>query len=133
MAFFEWTDELSIGVEKIDSQHKRLVEIINEYYEAAQSGQSEQAVREAVGKLINYAGTHFADEEKLMEEKNFPQIDLHKQMHKRLTEDVINFAEKLAKDEKIFSLEMAVFLKGWLENHIAQTDKKIGHFLTNQE
>ncbi|HBG27007.1 MAG: hypothetical protein A2Y10_20175 [Planctomycetes bacterium GWF2_41_51] len=133
MAFFEWSDELSIGVESIDSQHKRLVTIVNEYYEAVQSGCSEQAVRDAVGKLINYAGTHFADEEKLMQDKKYPQIDLHKQMHKRLTEDVIRYAEKLGKGKKIFSLDIAIFLKGWLENHIAQTDKKIGIFLSDKK
>lgn len=133
MTFFEWTDELSIGVELIDSQHKRLIEIINEYHEAVQSGRSEQAVRIAIGNLINYAGTHFSAEEKLMQEHNYPQLELHRQMHKRLTEDVIRFAEKLGAGKQIFSLELAIFLKGWLENHIAQTDKKIGLFLADKK
>ena len=133
MAFFEWTDALAIGVEPIDSQHKRLVAIVNEYYETVQSGDSEEAVRKAVGKLINYVGTHFADEEKLMQEKKYPHFDIHQKMHNRLTEDVIRYAEKLGKGKKIFSLDMAIFLKGWLENHIAQTDKKIGIFLSDKK
>lgn len=133
MAFFEWTDELSIGVEQIDSQHKKLIGIINEFYKAINNGSSEDAIRTAVGNLINYVGTHFADEEKIMEENNYPEIELHKQIHRRLTESVLDYAQKLGAGQKILNLDMAIFLKGWLENHIAQTDKKIGLFLASQK
>jgi len=132
MAFFEWTDELSIGIELIDSQHKMLISIINEFHNSIKNKGGDEAIFKAVGNLINYVGIHFSAEEKLMQEHNYPQLGLHRQIHKRLTEDVISYAEKLEAGQKILSLDMAIFLKGWLENHIAQTDKKIGIFLTDK-
>jgi hemerythrin len=50
-----------------------------------------------------------------------------------LTEKVTQYADKLHKKQKIHSLDMAIFLKSWLENHIAETDNRIGDFLKNQK
>jgi hemerythrin-like metal-binding protein len=132
MAFFQWTDELSIGVELIDSQHKRLIGVINDFYDAVNKGNDETAIRKAVANLTYYVRTHFSDEEKLMEEYNYPQLGLHRRMHERLTQNVHRYAEKFQTGQKILSLDMAIFLKGWLENHIAETDKKIGVFISRQ-
>ena len=34
MAWMEWTQEYSVDIVKIDDQHKKLIGIINELYEA---------------------------------------------------------------------------------------------------
>ncbi len=133
MAFIEWTHELSIGVDEIDRQHKKLINIINEFHTAVNQKKKEDAIRLAVGNLISYIGTHFTAEEKLMEENNYPQIHLHKNIHNYLTEEVLRYAKQLGEGQKILDLDMAIFLKGWLENHIAETDKKIGYFLANKK
>ncbi|MGB8226367.1 MAG: hemerythrin domain-containing protein, partial [Sedimentisphaerales bacterium] len=78
MAFFEWTDELSVGNELIDSQHKRLIGFINDFYNAADKDNNEAAIRKAVGNLTYYVKTHFSDEENLMEKYNYPQLELHR-------------------------------------------------------
>jgi len=129
MAFFEWTDELSVGNKLIDSQHKRLIGIINDFHDTVNKGDDKAAIRKAVANLTYYVKTHFADEEKLMEKYNYPQLELHRRMHERLTQNVGGYAEKLQTGQKILNLDMAIFLKGWLENHIAETDKKISEFI----
>ncbi len=132
MAFFEWTDKLSIGVEQIDDEHKKLISIINEYHDNISNGSSETAIRKAVEGLVQHVQTHFANEEKLMEKHNYPQLAIHRYLHEKLTQDVFQYVEKLQTGQKILNLDMAIFLKGWLENHIAETDKKIGIFLNSQ-
>ena len=129
MAFFEWTDELSVGNELIDSQHKRLIGFINDFYDATDKDNNEAAIRKAVGNLTYYVKTHFADEEKLMEKYNYPELGIHRRIHERLTQGVSQYVEKLRAGQKILNLDMAIFLKGWLEDHIAETDKKIGEFI----
>lgn len=129
MAFFEWTDELSVGNELIDSQHKRLIGFVNDFHDAADKDNNEAAIRKAVGNLTYYVKTHFSDEENLMEKYDYPQLELHRRMHERLTQRVGQYAEKLRAGQKILNLDMAIFLKGWLEDHIAETDKKIGEFI----
>ena len=34
MAFFEWNDSYSVGVVEIDRQHQRLIDFIDQLYEA---------------------------------------------------------------------------------------------------
>lgn len=133
MAFFEWTEELSVKNELIDSQHKRLIGIINDFYEAVNKGNDDAAIKKAIGNLTYYVKTHFADEENLMERYNYPQLPLHKQIHQRLTQRVNEYIEKLRTGQKILSLDMAIFLKGWLENHIAETDKKYGIYILEKQ
>jgi hemerythrin-like metal-binding protein len=133
MAFFEWTDSLAIGVELIDSEHKKLIAAVNDFYNAVHKGDDEAATRKAVAHLVYYVKTHFADEESLMEKCNYPRLAQHRKMHEMLTERVARYADKLKKKEKILSLDMAIFLKGWLENHIAETDNRIADFIKNQK
>ena len=133
MAFFEWTDKLKVGVELIDSEHKQLIAAINDFYNAVHKGDDEAAVKKAVGHLVYYVKTHFADEEALMEKYNYPNLAHHKKIHEMLTKRVAHYVEKLQKKEKILSHDMAIFLKGWLENHIAETDNRIGDFLKDQQ
>jgi hemerythrin len=132
MLFFEWTDELSIGVEQIDNQHKKLVSIVNDFHENVDKDSGETAVRKTLKDLVHYVQTHFADEEKVMEKYNYPQLEFHRRMHEGLTDSVFKYVEKLQIGQKIINLDMAIFLKGWLENHIAETDKKIGIFIDEQ-
>ncbi len=133
MAFFEWTDELSVQNKLIDSQHKRLITAVNDFHDSINKGNDETAIRKAVGTLIYYVGTHFADEEKLMEKYDYPQLGIHRRMHERLTQRVLQYEEKLKTGEKILNLDMAIFLKGWLEDHIAGTEKKYAIFIARQK
>jgi hemerythrin-like metal-binding protein len=133
MAFFEWTDKLAIGVELIDSEHKILIAAIDDFYNAVHKGDDEAATRKAVAHLVYYVKTHFSDEEALMEEHNYPQLAHHRKIHEMLTEKVAHYADKLQKKQKIHSLDMAIFLKGWLENHIAETDNRIADFIKTKK
>jgi len=135
MAFFEWTDELSVGVEQMDLQHKKLIAIINEFHNAVSIDKSkdQSAVKKAVESLSDYVRTHFDDEEALMQKHNFPKLDFHIQIHERLAQKVNEYATKLQTGQKVMNLDMAIFLKGWLEDHIGQTDKMYGDFITGQQ
>lgn len=38
MAYLNWTDELSVGIARIDQQHQKIVGFLNDLYEAMQAG-----------------------------------------------------------------------------------------------
>ena len=129
MVFFEWTDKLSVGVEQMDTQHKRLIAIINDFHTASNKASDKSAVEKAIESLVDYVKIHFNEEESLMQKYDFPQLELHKRIHDRLVQKVNEYAIKLQTGQKILNLDMAIFLKGWLEDHIGQTDKKYGEFI----
>jgi len=119
-----WDDIFSLGFKPIDDQHKKLVLIINELFTACKEGvlAADMAFMETVKETLDYTETHFADEEDYMREANYPRFNEHKKQH----EDFIAAVEKTIDDFEAGNTEpvdMARFLKKWLLNHIAVTDK----------
>jgi len=125
-----WDDVFSLGFKPIDDQHKKLVLIINELFTACKEGivAADMAFMETVKKTLEYTETHFADEEDYMREANYPRFAEHKKQH----EDFIAAVEKTIEEFETGNTEpidMARFLKKWLLNHIAVTDKQYVPFL----
>jgi hemerythrin len=129
MAFFEWSDEYSVGVSSIDRQHKKLIEIINTLYESMQAGQGEFALGRTLDDLASYARTHFRFEENLLETKGYPDLALHKKVHEGLYEQVMDLASQYKAGKTALSIQTGTFLKNWLANHILNTDMKYSEHL----
>lgn len=127
-----WSNSLSVGLESIDSQHKVLIDLINSLFREMNSGKGKQAVSSALGKLIEYTGSHFAFEEDLFEKHGYAEKDVHKEIHKQLVSQVVDFQTQFDSGEKDISLELMEFLKDWLIKHIKGTDKKYSSFLLSK-
>lgn len=128
--FVEWSNELSVGIEEIDAQHKVLVDLLNQIHEAIQQRQGAEATSEIIERLGEYTRIHFAVEESLMRILHYPDYERHKEEHDRLIEQLSGFRAKLESGKGSVSFELAHFLKVWLTKHIMETDKGyIPHFL----
>jgi len=129
-----WDDIFALGFAPIDDQHKKLVLMINELFSACKEGiiEADMAFMETAKKTVEYTETHFADEEDYMREVNYPRFDAHKQQHE-------DFVAKLRETIEDFEtgntepIELARFLKKWLLNHIAVTDKQYMPYLAKLE
>jgi hemerythrin len=55
MPLIEWTDELSLGMESIDEQHKKLVNMINALNDAMLTNSS----NELLGKIFTRLATYY--------------------------------------------------------------------------
>lgn len=53
-------------------QHKKLVSMVNEMYQAMSQGKGNDVVGKVLNDLIAYTRTHFAAEEKLMQTNGYP-------------------------------------------------------------
>ncbi|MDH4226558.1 MAG: bacteriohemerythrin [Deltaproteobacteria bacterium] len=124
MPLIEWSDTYSVKNPSIDTQHKKLIGIINELHDAIGEGKGRDIVGKVISELVKYTKTHFSDEEKLMAEKKYPWLDEHKKFHQDLTGQVVNF-EREFKDGKVaLSHEVRKFLRGWILEHIMKEDTK---------
>lgn len=131
MAFMDWSDSLDVGVESINEQHKKLVSMVNDLYDAVQKGQGAEALGATLDGLIDYTKTHFAYEEKLFDQTGYAEAGPHKQEHDKLCATVLDVQAKFkAGAGDTLSSEVMDFLKGWLVNHIQGTDKKYGPHLS---
>ena len=132
MSFFEWKDDYSVGIIKVDEQHKKLVGYLNELYESMKAGKGKETLGAVLKSLVEYTKAHFTTEESLMKLYKFPGYEEHKKKHEKMTEHVLNLNQKYASDEISNPIQITSFLKDWLTKHILETDKLYGPFLNKK-
>jgi len=130
MSFMQWNSNLSVGIEEIDNQHKKLIEIINTLNDAMKTGKGSESLSGIVSELIEYTKYHFTAEEALMKDNNYPGYLSHKAVHSTLVEKVRDIELDLKAGKIALSVQVFAFLKDWLVNHIQGEDKKYAPFLT---
>lgn len=124
MAFFAWSDSYSVGVQSIDDQHKKLIQLTDDLFSAMKTGKGNEQVGGIVSSLIDYTLTHFAYEEKAMQAANYPGYLQHHKLHEDLVKKVKEFQAKFQTGNTMLSVDLLNFLKTWLINHIQGDDKK---------
>jgi hemerythrin len=130
MPLLEWTDRLSVGVEALDAEHRRMIALINELFDAISEGKGKDALGPVLDKLIDYTQYHFGHEERLMAEHAYAGLDEHRREHEALTGEVLQVrARHFSGSSAVLSIETMAFLKGWLLRHIHGTDKLYGPHL----
>jgi hemerythrin len=132
MALMEWKDEYSVSVSGFDSQHKKLINLINDLHSAMSNGKGKDILGKTLDELVSYTVFHFASEEKMMKEHNYSGYSIHKIEHEKLTKQVIEFQGNLKSGEYVIPQEVLLFLKNWLVNHIMGTDKKYSGFFNSK-
>lgn len=123
MAIFTWNDSYSVGVNTIDVQHRKLVDMINKLNDAMSQGNGNLVLAGTFSDLLKYAATHFAVEETFMRKFNYPLFPQHKAEHDKLTQKAVMLKKELDDGKIAMSVQTIVFLKDWLINHILRTDK----------
>jgi hemerythrin len=124
MELIKWSEKYSVNNFLLDSQHKKLIAIINELHTAMKVSRGNEIMQTIFDELIWYTKEHFRTEEQIMLKFNYPAFNKHKEEHEKLTEQVLKL-QKSYKDRKIIiTMETMNFLKDWLINHIECTDKK---------
>ena len=127
-----WADEMKVGNREIDSDHRELISIVNEFEAAAArtSGEvDERAMRIILGRLQAYTQDHFAREEYLQATTNYDGYEENKRQHTALRKTLAEFIEKYDAggfpDMKDSTAQMIEFLNHWLVDHILKIDLKM--------
>lgn len=133
MPLIEWSNELSVGIDSIDEQHKKLVNMINALNDAMLLGESNELLGKIFTGLAAYTQKHFAYEENMFAEYGYSNSEEHKRQHAELINQVIELKEKFMENPQgTISTDLMQFLKRWLTNHIMRTDKDYTEFLLSK-
>ncbi len=124
MNLIDWSDDLSVGVDSVDEQHKKLVNMINALNASLTKGEESAVLSKIFDGLVAYVDKHFTDEEKLFTQAGWSGADAHKEKHKDLVADVMEFKAKLDSGGDTIGIKLMQFLKEWLTNHIMKSDKE---------
>lgn len=120
MTYLHWSHELDTGIAVIDTQHRRIVDLINELNSANEAGDT-AVTNHVLGELVDYTMSHFSFEEDLQEKANYPFFKAHKRVHEIFTKRVGEFQQRAAAGENV-APELLSMLKTWLVNHIKGDD-----------
>lgn len=129
MNSINWNPSFSVGVDKLDLQHKKIIEIINQLRTTPNVKVSSSTISELLTKLTEYASQHFATEEKLLLEHNYTELSSHKEAHKSYRKKVVALCVDTMNRNASVPKELLSFLNDWWENHILGDDMKYRSFL----
>lgn len=125
----KWKDEYSIGVDRIDDEHKQLVKIANKAYEVLNNDlytDKYDKIVEILKELEDYTVFHFNDEEDYMQQVGYKKFFSHKIEHDEFIQKIKNVdLNKMDYNQDKYLLEIVNFIVDWLVKHILEKDKLI--------
>ena len=117
LPFFEWSGAHTLGVPLMDEQHKNLAAHINGLSQELKAGHDSEQLGKSLGRLIEAARAHFADEQQLLASAGIgAAAERHKHEHRSLIQDLESQTIRL--DSRSMSLTMH-YVNDWLSRHIA--------------
>ena len=126
---YELTKEYLTGIEMIDEEHGKLLDLANECYDLVMDDTAIDRFDNIVAlleELRTYAATHFAHEEEYMEriqyERRFSERYQHLRFIQKLSE--INLDE-IDENQQEYLRGILDFLARWLYGHIKVMDCRI--------
>ena len=127
----EWSDDLILGNEKVDSQHYRIFELVSELVTACENGTDTVKLKETLDFMLDYTAGHFQDEEILEIQHNYPGYEEHKQMHIDFKNTVGELVQRFIQSGSSSELSNDVnkIIVRWLINHIHHEDRKVAEYI----
>lgn len=122
-----WNESFSVGVQKIDGQHKKLIGMINRLIEEQKQLTEQSTIAELLTEMTDYAREHFRTEEYLMAEYGYEAKDVHARLHGEFVEKTQEFITTDA-GPNYLSRALLEYLKTWLVSHILNEDMKYRAF-----
>lgn len=103
----------SVKIGEIDSQHQRLINMMNEMNDAMVKGKGKEVLGPIIDGMISYTKTHFSIEESLFDKYNYPDAPAHKGQHVSFVEKVTEFRENYLKNQLSLTINVMNFLGEW--------------------
>jgi len=119
-----WNYSYEIGNEQIDSEHRIFLKLIVEFKEAVNQGKSEEKLIRLINVIAKYAEFHFASEEAIMADYQYPAMTQHAYLHTILLGEIKDTSEKFQQNI-LEPKEMSEFLLNWFVLHVSKQDTKI--------
>ncbi|MGY3909029.1 bacteriohemerythrin [Aeromonas piscicola] len=124
-----WNETFMVNVPSVDRQHQGLFDAMNRFYHAVREKKPPQQRKQRLDELLKLATQHFSDEERSMERARYPDLQRHKQEHSKLLTELGTLIHREDKDKQELDMEIIIFLKNWLLNHIFKVDKQYSETL----
>lgn len=117
-----WVDDISLGHEVLDRQHRTLVECVNRVIEILAGGRDPDALRREMDQLARLSAAHFEEEERLMDTLGAGALPRHRESHIRLLGQLRTLSIQV--ENTGFSTAVQS-IRDWLLEHIRGDDQEL--------
>ena len=123
---FIWGDQYLTGINAIDQQHQKLVNMINALYAARQQHYAADILQALFDDLGSYLVEHLDFEEALLEQHHYPQCESHRAEHRRFRDNLQQLQHQCPEggqevQGKLVD-QLLDFLKEWFVKHVLVSD-----------
>lgn len=125
-------DNLITGNKTIDTQHKELIERIQNFVTACQNGDSKLKAIKMLDYLDEYTNFHFQEEEQLQREVSYPELARHQEKHEEFKKSIRELYDFLNENEgpnEQFTEQVKVNVVDWLFHHIKTFDRSVAEYI----
>jgi hemerythrin len=122
-----WSKKMSVGNETIDSEHKKILDLVNEVDNVIKTKDCVLYAR-ALNMLEEITRSHFEHEKKIAHAIDFP-FEEHDLEHRYILGEFQVLKDKLAENQGRWSESVAehyyMFLSTWAIDHVMEDDMKM--------
>lgn len=130
--FFPWIPaDYSVGVTRLDQEHKRLADLVNEIHTALVLNRGRIQAAKLMEQLIQETRFHFSQEETALKAADYPALEPHMAEHRLLLQEADELLRQFQAGS-ISGMAFPTFLKNWLIGHIRDSDRKYSATLRRQ-
>jgi hemerythrin len=131
MSLFDWDEKYSVGIQSIDKQHMKIVELIDELIENIRNSREDYIINEVLNDLSEYSNYHFTLEEKLLQKYSYKNEHNHAIKHKEFTKKINSLRIDQNNRVKEVPRQTLDYLENWFHIHELQTDLEFYEYLKN--
>jgi len=125
-----WDNTLSVQIQEIDEDHRRLVDLFNLLNHAVEDGEKKDYIDAILEELISCTVWHFRHEERLMLKYAYAGYSEHRKEHEELIESIKALQQERKKEGISVTQDDIEFLEHWLTGHILGADMDLGAYLS---
>jgi len=128
-----WLRNVLLDIPELDEDHQRLLCRVNALI-AAVASKEPAAVQSALSELRSETEVHFAREETLMREAQYPRLKQHCARHQRLLRELRTLRVALDASGKLrLPLAPMNYIRRWFAAHVAGDDRMVASYLDEKE
>jgi len=127
-----WSSELSVGLPRLDEQHKNIIDAFSKLLLAVDEARVDsEIVSDTLTELTRHACEHFREEESLLEQVAYPGIEEHRKDHQEFQERIVQYCVATSIGVPSVPGELLAYLHDWLKRHVLELDMKYKPFLVH--
>ena len=129
-----WDESYGTGIEFIDNQHRELVKLTNELYQACLAGNEAVGItfKDAMSRMVEYVRFHFTAELEILKRIDYPDYCDHKKQHDTLVMHILAASREYSEGRKFAPNQFVRTLKNWIFGHIAVRDRLYRNYIAEK-